>query len=399
MFKNLTIKNSVAALIVIPILAIIYFSATNVYEQIQILNELKPLTDVSELTRKISAHVHEIQKECGVTGGFVGSDGKTFARQLLEQRKLTDVTSLELEEFLVTSDPLAFDNEFDEVLSIAFQEHQKLKEHRGNVDTLSITDDDAIEFYTQHNAKILDIVHEIAVLSPNAEISRIINAYVGFMEAKEKAGVERAVMTRTFAADNFGEGDFIRFTSLLESQNSYFDTFKWYANNNQLNLFEEMMANPVVAEVQRMRDITLRKSAIGEHDGFDVDSQHWFVSITEKIDLMKSVEDKMADELDAKTWQVKEQAQRMLYFNIGLAFITFLSVTSLSVFIGRSISKPIEVLRRGAGIIEKGNLDYKIGFEGGDEIGQLSRAFDKMTAKLKKSYSSLERKVSDELKK
>jgi len=114
---------------------------------------------------------------------------------------------------------------------------------------------------------------------------------------------------------------------------------------------------------------------------------------------MKSVEDKMADELDAKTWQVKEQAQRMLYFNIGLAFITFLSVTSLSVFIGRSISKPIEVLRRGAGIIEKGNLDYKIGFEGGDEIGQLSRAFDKMTAKLKKSYSSLERKVSDELKK
>jgi signal transduction histidine kinase len=48
----------------------------------------------------------------------------------------------------------------------------------------------------------------------------------------------------------------------------------------------------------------------------------------------------------------------------------------------RSISAPIEVLSKGAEIVGSGNLDHKIGSNRKDEIGQLSRTFDKMTRDL-----------------
>ncbi|MBW1677532.1 MAG: HAMP domain-containing protein [Deltaproteobacteria bacterium] len=38
----------------------------------------------------------------------------------------------------------------------------------------------------------------------------------------------------------------------------------------------------------------------------------------------------------------------------------------------------------------KGNLDYKVGTKAADEVGELSRAFDRMTANLKKSRDELE---------
>ena len=62
----------------------------------------------------------------------------------------------------------------------------------------------------------------------------------------------------------------------------------------------------------------------------------------------------------------------------------------VSLLISRTITRPIVKLRRGAEEIMKGNLDYKVGTRAGDEIGQLSRQFDSMTANLRESRDKLE---------
>lgn len=63
-----------------------------------------------------------------------------------------------------------------------------------------------------------------------------------------------------------------------------------------------------------------------------------------------------------------------------------------------SISRPINALKKGAETVATGNLDYKIGSVSRDELGALSRAFDKMTEDLKKvtaSRDELAREVED----
>lgn len=61
--------------------------------------------------------------------------------------------------------------------------------------------------------------------------------------------------------------------------------------------------------------------------------------------------------------------------------------TVLSVFIIR----PIRRLHKGAEIIGSGNLDYRVGTDARDEIGQLSRAFDLMSENLKRTTISIDR--------
>ncbi|MBC2695895.1 MAG: response regulator [Desulfobacteraceae bacterium] len=61
-----------------------------------------------------------------------------------------------------------------------------------------------------------------------------------------------------------------------------------------------------------------------------------------------------------------------------------------SIVISRTLTGPIVKLHRGTAEIIKGNLDHRVGTSAKDEIGQLSRAFDEMTANLKKSRKELE---------
>ena len=58
-------------------------------------------------------------------------------------------------------------------------------------------------------------------------------------------------------------------------------------------------------------------------------------------------------------------------------------VISNIVFLQRSVVQPVLKLQAGTEIIGAGNLDHRVGIDSTDEIGQLSRAFDRMTGNLK----------------
>jgi len=76
--------------------------------------------------------------------------------------------------------------------------------------------------------------------------------------------------------------------------------------------------------------------------------------------------------------------------NLSMIILIIIFVLSgiMAFSIAKSISEPIKRLSESAQIIGSGNLDYKIGTNLKDEIGQLSRAFDKMTQDLKQTTAS-----------
>ena len=70
-------------------------------------------------------------------------------------------------------------------------------------------------------------------------------------------------------------------------------------------------------------------------------------------------------------------------FVIIVLAIIFILCGIIIFSITRSISEPIKRLSKGAEIIGSGNLEYRVGTNLKDEIGQLSRSFDKMAQNLK----------------
>ncbi len=74
---------------------------------------------------------------------------------------------------------------------------------------------------------------------------------------------------------------------------------------------------------------------------------------------------------------------RMGWVVIGIALAIALAAALIAFLFARTITRPVQQLVEGAGEIGRGNLDCKVSLSTGDEIGELSRAFDCMTTELK----------------
>ncbi|MEZ4765684.1 MAG: nitrate- and nitrite sensing domain-containing protein [Calditrichia bacterium] len=98
--KNLTFKFKLLLLVSISMMAMVFFSANQISEKRQIASSMAQVVKLVELSTKISALVHETQKERGRTAGFIGSQGVQFKTELVAQRSISDEKSAELAAFL-----------------------------------------------------------------------------------------------------------------------------------------------------------------------------------------------------------------------------------------------------------------------------------------------------------
>ena len=90
----------------------------------------------------------------------------------------------------------------------------------------------------------------------------------------------------------------------------------------------------------------------------------------------------------AKTYQPVIKTRNLL---IVIIFSSALLLVAVLYFIlQNTFLRRLKALHVGTEELGKGNLNYKVGTDSKDEIGQLSRAFDKMTEDLKKTTTSID---------
>lgn len=86
-------------------------------------------------------------------------------------------------------------------------------------------------------------------------------------------------------------------------------------------------------------------------------------------------------------WPISPEFARVFFPLLFLSFILILILTNgfLSYFVAKSIIIPVKELMQASKSISEGNLDFHIQSGGHDELGQLSKSFEKMRQKLKES--------------
>lgn len=83
----------------------------------------------------------------------------------------------------------------------------------------------------------------------------------------------------------------------------------------------------------------------------------------------------------------------LLRFLFISGFFVIVVIYFIIIWISRKITNPIIELRKGVELIEKGERGLRVGTKSRDEVGQLSRAFDKMTVAITESESEIDKKV------
>jgi len=84
----------------------------------------------------------------------------------------------------------------------------------------------------------------------------------------------------------------------------------------------------------------------------------------------------------------------LLFMTLIILFFVFIAGR----YLARSISLPIIRLQEDAALIEQGDFDHKVSVESKDEIGDLSRAFNKMVDAIKKSRAEITVRVEEQTK-
>ncbi len=88
--SSMKMRTKLILLVAVPLVGLLYFSISSTLEKAGIAREMGKLESLVELSVKIGALAHELQKERGMTAGFMASKGVKFADELPAQRQDTD---------------------------------------------------------------------------------------------------------------------------------------------------------------------------------------------------------------------------------------------------------------------------------------------------------------------
>ena len=94
---------------------------------------------------------------------------------------------------------------------------------------------------------------------------------------------------------------------------------------------------------------------------------------------------------------IKAQQREIMVILAGLALIAAIMAVA-SWFIIHNVLGPIIRLQQGAREVATGNLDFRLGMDGIDEIGDLTRDFDTMTTQLQAKDSALRSEAAERIK-
>lgn len=356
---------------IVPIVVILLSLGKGSYERYEEVEVLGYIEEMVGYTQKSSALVHNLQKERGASAGFISSKGANFASQLEAIRKDTDTALQELQTYHAAMKLQKYEQELQEKITKAMQNMQKLQEIRQGVSALSVAVGVPVSFYTNTNNDFITSIEEVAKMSSNAQMNNLINAFVNFLASKERAGLERAVLSSTFSRDNFAEGFYEKFIGLLSEQSTFMNKFLFLAPQELKSFYTQTMGDPVVAEVEKMRKIALSKP----NGGFGIEATHWFGTITSKIDLLKKVEDTIALHLHKNIDELKERALSDMIFGIALSIVVVLVVVAITFFISSSLTKRINRFKEEIdAIVSSNDFSKKITANAHDEIGFIQQS-------------------------
>jgi len=368
MFNNMSIKLKMLLMVLIPAIVIFVILGTgsvNNYKQVQ---ELTKIEQATILATKIGAMVHNTQKERGASAGFVGSGGKKFVDTMPNIRKDTDKTKAEMISFYKSMDFSIYPKEMQSQMNDAMNRLSKLDSSRTKISSLEYNVPKTVGYYTPLNGAFLDTIAYIAKMSSDKKMTTSLSAFTNYLYSKERAGIERAVMTGTFAKDSFPSGFYAKFVKLMSEQDTYMSRFLFLASKDNGSFYKQTLVGNAVDEVTRMR-----KVALTHIDGdFGIDASYWFKTITAKINLLKKVENHLAEDILMQIESLKSDSTAGMTFGIIMNIVVLIAIIGFGTMVASNLTSRISRFKDELDdIISSNDFSKTITCSGKDEISSI----------------------------
>ncbi|HEX9078728.1 MAG TPA: methyl-accepting chemotaxis protein [Desulfuromonadaceae bacterium] len=374
MLGNMKIRYKLLLLLVIPLFGLFVFSVREVADKYGDMRSIAATRTLTGLAVRAGALIHELQKERGLSSGYINSQGGKFRDELARQRELVDREFKSVKEYSATNGQAL--GVVKSSLDTADGAIAKLQETRSGVDSLKMEGGASFAYFTGLIASYTDVIAAVATTSRERELMRQATAYYAFVMAKEQTGQERATLNAALASGAFTDETFRRALVILAAQKSYLSLFRTFATPAEVAAFDDKAKGPDFQQVESLRDTVLAKGMAG---GFGIAPETWFEAITRKIDAMKGVEDSITREILATADDLSSGARKSLIFSIALSTVLGGLALVLGILVMVGITAPLSRMLHMLKDIAEGEGDLTRRLEEGrrDEFGELSHWFNR----------------------
>ena len=212
-------------ILLFPIVGILLFSAIRVKDEAYFVGEITQVEQLIKLTTQISALIHETQKERGHTSIYMSSQGRNNVEELQAQYQHTDrlITSVSsrLKVFNEQSERRYFSKSLADIM-IEFERISFVRQQAILLDASVLA---TIDYFSGLNKQLLNIISVLPNLSNNSNISQLSNAHLNILKGKEKADLERAIISSVLSLDTVSLTQYLQAITLSAEQKVYFKSF------------------------------------------------------------------------------------------------------------------------------------------------------------------------------
>ncbi|ACT06115.1 methyl-accepting chemotaxis sensory transducer [Dickeya chrysanthemi Ech1591] len=383
--SSLSIRYKFALALTPLLIALLWFATNGVLERRHTEQNMVQFAQLLALAQQAGNAAHALQRERGMSSGYIGSKGQKFASQLRDQRGETDKALAALWEGQSSLTLSGAVGGIAQRLNRLQERLQTLSSLRAQVDGFSVPASQAVGWYTASVSDLIALVGEMSHLVTDGGLVSRLAAYYNLLNAKEQAGIMRALLSEVFAVDRFAPGQYERFSQLVGMENAYTNAFNQFAQPALRQQLQDSLNDAAAQTALKMRDTAFSKAASG---GFGIDANDWFSQQTQRIDRLKVVEDAASAELLSWANRLEYQARVSGYAYLGGAVAALALALLLAVLVARNVYQQLTSTLKT--IDEMGNdLTCRLDVPGKDELSQLNQAYNRSLENIEMVVSTI----------
>jgi len=314
--NKISIRNKLLLFLLIPILSLLFFIYNSHKNERQIQHKAEHVSQRLLSVFSLSSLVTELQKERGLTEGYLQSSDKLQHRsQLNKQRELTSERLLQFYQTLDESTESgetgykAIIKTYDILFSQRVHLYQASLDPKNNLATF--------EFYSQLITQSLNLMHYLTELIDDTVLNHQMTAYMALIYLQEQAGKERGLLHGILQSQKINSKKFAILASINSNQNIYLTTFYNEAPEKYQKLMRDKLSDPRVRKVKK-----ISADVLNTYSRLELVNQiQQFIGYGGLIHQFKNYvirgEQKQIDQFEVKLAQFHEVFENSQYYKIA----------------------------------------------------------------------------------
>jgi len=353
--------------------ALSYFAAGDLLQKIQERNDARRILAWTKTGIVLEQLIHELQKERGLSSGLLGTHGERFGETLGAQRMQTDRA-------IAQAGAAAADHQAPTIAGAPLLlDRERLAGLRAMISELRLSRDAVVDRYTAQ----IDILFEHLLSTMNAGpigwIYRKQMALIFFLQAREMAALERALLTEILSANDFSPVRMAGFHRIRTAEELRIEKFIQLSEKPVRADYQKLASQPFVREANRILALVnaVGASQTRPHTPL-LSAEKWFALSTQKIDALSQFEDVLTEELLNNARTLEEAAQREFIVSALTVLLSFMLGLGLLLHIWRGKRMAEKNLYLAAAAF-KNSIDSIVITDAEARIVEVNRAFTQIT--------------------